>query len=178
MCGSAVSTPGSRPRNLGANQGTWESNNQGSWEQICKSLPLFVARRQFTTFLDNALGAENFCIFVLGAEAAFFWAWFLHPLYRRQRCTQWHFFQHITNNPFSNNQWLWSRLHKILDGKHNLPLQRMFPSHPHHRPLHLLWLARPWEIFRARSFCEKGCSGYKIAFASCCVRDGKSPQRK
>ena len=48
---------------------------QGSWE------PLFLSRdvnlRHFCPFwtkkLDYALGAEIFCMFALGAEAAFYW---------------------------------------------------------------------------------------------------------
>ena len=73
--------PGTQPRPLGANQGPWESNNQGSWEPT--QAPFFsqdVNLQHFppfwTTFLDYVLGAENFCIFALGAEAAFSWCLF------------------------------------------------------------------------------------------------------
>ena len=60
----------SQSRSLGAKQSRLLGAKQG----------FFVARRQFTTFLlvldkilDYTLGAENICIFALGAEAAFYW---------------------------------------------------------------------------------------------------------
>ena len=86
MCGSAVAAlganqgpweptmvPGSQPMPLKATHGPWDPTKAPFFSQDgnLRHFPPF-----WTTILDYALGAEKFCIFALGAGAAFSWCLF------------------------------------------------------------------------------------------------------
>ena len=98
MCGGAEAALGGDQGPRGAakgpwdptNQGSWETNDQGSWElrapfedlwKLGDRKAIFGAHREtffynilpvWTKIMDYVLGAKKFCIFALGAEAAFY----------------------------------------------------------------------------------------------------------